>query len=113
MCPGVIEMLTSRHRAGVAEDMGTVHCRAASYLIIGVCRGRGLCRGEGRGGEGRGEEGRRERKEREREGGGGKEGEGRERGGREREGRRSYKVLISCAFHLLSFINLQRLNINP
>ena len=53
MCPGVIEMLTSRHRAGVAEDMGTVHCRAASYLIIGVCRGRGLCRGEGRGEEGR------------------------------------------------------------
>ena len=30
MCPGAIEMLTSRHRAGVAEDMGTVHCRAAS-----------------------------------------------------------------------------------
>ena len=37
MCPGAIEMLTSQHRAGVAEDMGTVHCRAASYLIKGVC----------------------------------------------------------------------------
>ena len=116
-------MLTSRHRAGVAEDMGTVHCRAASYLIIGVCRGRGLCRGKGRGGDGRGGEG--EREEREGEGEGGKEGGGREGGregggggegrggegrggeGRGGEGRRSYKVLISCAFHLLSFINLQ------
>ena len=78
MCPGVIEMLTSRHRAGVAEDMGTVHCRAASYLIIGVCRGRGLCRGKGRGGDGRGGEGG--------EGGKGRRGRGRE--GRRREGRR-------------------------
>ena len=69
---------TSRHRAGVAEYVRTVHRRAAGHFIIRVGRGRGLCgevgkeggvgevgkeggvRGGGEGGRGRGRWGRRE-----------------------------------------------------